>query len=78
MNRIKALVATEPILTRMTPVLGLLAIYLIGKYVTDADLANLLLGVATIVLGGGAMVTARSAVRPLAKDDGGKHRKVIE
>ncbi|MGV9742883.1 hypothetical protein [Nocardia farcinica] len=62
MNRIKALVATEPILTRLTPVLGLLAVYLIGKYVADAELADLLLGIAAVVLGGGAMASARSRV----------------
>jgi len=67
-NAITKVLNSEPILTRMSPVLGLLAIYLIGKYVTDADLANLLLGIATIVLGGGAMVTARAKVRPLAKE----------
>lgn len=78
MNGLRKAFREEPILTRVTPVLSLLAAYLIGRYVVDAELADLLLGIVGILLGGGGALWARSAVRPLAKDDGGKHRKVIE
>lgn len=57
----------EPILMRATPVLTAIAAYLIRKYVADAELSDLLLGLVLIVGGGGGALWARSVVTPLAK-----------
>lgn len=62
----------EPILTRVTPALVALAAYLIAKYVADAQLADLILGVVVVLVGGTGALSARAVVAPLAKL--GRHR----
>ena len=64
MNRIMELLASEPILTRVGPVVGAIAIYLVARGVIDKDTANLFVALAVAVLGGGAAYGARAASSP--------------
>lgn len=64
MNRIMDLLDSEPVLTRVGPVVGAIAVYLVAKGVVDQDTANLLVGLAVAVVGSGAAFSARELVTP--------------
>ncbi|MGI5223073.1 hypothetical protein [Nocardia sp. CA-290969] len=57
----------EPIASRIGPVVALIAGYLLYKGVIDAATEELVIGVVGLLLGGTALVSARSTVFPFAK-----------
>lgn len=67
MNALKKWWNEEPIATRVGPVVALIAGYLLYKGVIDAATEELVIGIVGVLLGGSALVSARSTVFPLAK-----------
>lgn len=57
----------EPVATRVGPVVALIAGYLLYKGVIDAATEDLVIGIAGVLFGGTALLSARSTVLPLAK-----------
>lgn len=67
MNALKKWWNEEPIATRVGPVVVLVAGYLVYKGIIDATTEELIVGVAAVLLGGGALASARATVYPFAK-----------
>ncbi|MBF6363220.1 hypothetical protein IU447_24190 [Nocardia farcinica] len=57
----------EPVATRVGPLIVLIAGYLVYRGVIDETTQELIIGIAAILLGGGAVAVARAKVSPLAK-----------
>lgn len=66
-NSIMSLLDSEPVLTRVGPIVLAVVLYLVAKGILDQDTADLFVAVAGAVVGGGAVVGARAAVTPAAK-----------
>lgn len=62
MNKITTLLDSEPIITRVGPIVTAVVVYLVAKGLIDQDTANLLVALAVGVVGSGAMVSARARV----------------
>lgn len=62
---------SEPIRTRVYPVLVVVAGYLAVKGVLDSDTASLVLGLAAALVGGVATEAGRARVSPIAGGNGG-------
>jgi hypothetical protein len=58
------LLDSEPVLTRVGPVVGAIVVYLVAKGLIDQDTANLFVGLAVAVVGSGAAFGARALVTP--------------
>ncbi|MEV0367500.1 hypothetical protein [Nocardia fusca] len=67
MNALKKWWNEEPVAVRVGPIVVLVAGYLVYKGIIDATTEELIIGVAAALLGGGALVSARASVSPLAK-----------
>lgn len=61
-NSIMSLLDSEPVLTRIGPVVLAIVGYLVTKGLLDQDTANFLVALAVAVVGSGALVSARSRV----------------
>lgn len=61
-NSITSLLDSEPVLTRVGPVVLAIVGYLVAKGMVDEDTANLIVALAVAVVGSGAMVSARARV----------------
>ncbi len=62
MKKILALLDSEPIITRIGPLLGLIVVYLFARGAMDRDTYDLLSGIATLLLGSGGILGARAKV----------------
>jgi hypothetical protein len=65
-NKVSILMDVEPILTRIGPVVVVLVGYLLARGIVDRDTYDLVVALAGVLIGGGAITTARSASVPLA------------
>jgi hypothetical protein len=66
-NRVTNWLDSEPVITRVGPVVLLIVGYLLVKGGIDQDTSDLVLGIVGIILGSGVVVSARAAVTPMAK-----------
>jgi len=64
--RVLALLDSEPVRTRLYPVVVILIGYLVTRGVLDNDTANLVASIAAAILGVGAVEATRVAVVPKA------------
>ncbi|RBO87016.1 hypothetical protein [Nocardia puris] len=71
MNRLRQLLADEPLLTRVGPAVALLVAYLLARGVIDSSTADLVVGIVGVLVGGGVMASARSKVTPWRPYDKG-------
>jgi len=67
MTALKRWWAEEPIATRVGPVVLLIVGYLVTKGVVDEATEELIVGIAGLLFGGGALLTARAKVWPEIK-----------
>lgn len=70
---IKQLFGDEPVITRIGPVIALLATYLVARGLLDSDTGQLIVGIIGAIGGSGLLVSARSAVYAESKADGPEH-----
>lgn len=67
MNALRRWWAEEPVATRVGPIVVLIVGYLVTKGLVDEAAEELIIGIATALLGGGALLTARAKVWPEIK-----------
>jgi hypothetical protein len=70
-GKLSAWIDAEPVLTRIGPVVVAVVAYLLAKGIVTADTYDLVVALASAILGGGALGATRSAVTPLPKPEGG-------
>lgn len=76
-ERIRTLLAGEPVATRVGPALALVAAYLFARGVIDASTADLIAGLVAILGGGGVVALARAKATPWPprpRNNEGRHR----
>lgn len=66
MDKVLSWLDSEPVATRVGPVVLLIVGYLLTKGTVDQDTTDLVLGIVAAILGVGGVAAARGAVIPIA------------
>ncbi len=67
MNKVMSLLESQPLRTRLYPVLGLVVAYLVSAGLISSDTADLVGGLLTVILGVAATESAHANVKPWPK-----------